>query len=336
MRALIAAALLAACSSSSTPAPATKPTVEQTPVSGGHGRVVTESVASASLGVTKSVVVYLPAGYDAEPNKHWPVFYFLHGLGGDETNWVKGGHIDEAADKLGLQAIIVMPDADNSFYVDSATPIDYEKCMATGAGLFIPSQDHVTTCVKTPRYESWITKDLVAWTDTTYRTIQSKDGRAIAGLSMGGFGALQLGMRHKDLYAAAVSHSGVDALLYKGPYPYEPGKVELFTEIGADGGDMIVKWLTVLFGRDIANWRAHDPASLVADLEPGELALYLDCGTEDMFKLNNGATYLHDLLVAKKIDHAFYIGPGSHDFTFWRPRLPESLGFLKAHVSAPK
>ena len=89
-----------------------------------------------------------------------------------------------------------------------------------------------------------------------------------------------------------------------------------------------------IFGPDIANWRAHDPASLVAELSPGELALYLDCGTEDIFKLDNGARYLHDLLDAKKIAHTFYIGPGKHDFSFWTPRLPETFKFLAANVSA--
>ncbi len=330
-----AALVLAACSSGSPPptAPTSASPLAPTPT-GGHGTVVTEHVASEALGVTKSVVVYLPAGYDAAPARRWPVYYFLHGLGGDETNWTKGGELDKVADRLGVQAIIVMPDGDNSFYTDAVTPMDYQACLRDGTGLFIPSQPPKETCVKTPRYETWITKDLVAWTDTTYRTIAKRTSRAIAGLSMGGFGALQLGLRHKDLYAAAVSHSGVDALLYRGPFPYEAGKVELIDQIPTEAGDMFVKWLKLLFGSDIGTWRAHDPATLVADLKPGELALYMDCGTEDVFRLNNGMQYLHDLLLAKNIDHTYFMGPGRHDFSFWTPRLPESLTFLAAHVAA--
>jgi S-formylglutathione hydrolase FrmB len=328
--------LVAACSSSSQ-APATAPEAKAPPpvAATAKGKVVTEKVTSASLGVTKDVVVYLPAGYDADPAKRWPVYYFLHGLGGNETNWVEGGKLDEVADKAGVQAIIVMPDADNSFYADSVTPMDFDACMDSGAGLFIPNQPHRDTCVRTPAYEQWITKDLIAWTDSTYRTIAAKPARAIVGFSMGGFGALVLSMRHKDLYAAAGSHSGVDALLYKGPFPYEAGKAELFTEVQGSG-DMFVKWLTQLFGKDIANWRAHDPAYLVKDLKPGELALYLDCGTEDMFKLDNGARYLHELLEQKKIAHTFFIGPGRHDFSFWTPRLPETFKFLAANVAPAK
>ena len=66
-------------------------------------------------------------------------------------------------------------------------------------------------------------------------------------------------------------------------------------------------------------------------LEPGKPALYLDCGTEDGFGLNNGAQYLHDLLLERNIEHAFFLGPGQHDFRFWKPRVPESLKFLRAH-----
>jgi S-formylglutathione hydrolase FrmB len=140
-------------------------------------------------------------------------------------------------------------------------------------------------------------------------------------------------MRHKDMFAAAVSHSGVDALLYKGPDPYAAGKVEMFDKV-IPVPDPMIMWLTGIFGNDIANWRAHDPASLAADLKPGELAIYLDCGTEDMFHLQNGEQYLHDLLTSKHIDHEFFIGPGGHDFAFWGPRMPKSFAFLKAHVSA--
>ncbi len=333
MRPVLVAALLAACSSGS-PAPSTPPPAA--PVApAAAGTLVTEHVESAALGVTKSVVVYLPAGYAADSTRRWPVYYFLHGLGGDETSWTKHGDLDKVADTVGVQAIIVMPDGDNSFYTDSATPMDYDACLRDGTGLFMPSQPPKETCVKTPNYEAWITKDLVAWTDATYRTIAKRESRALAGFSMGGFGALQLALRHKDRFATAVSHSGIDALLYMGPFPYAGvDKAQLVPLIPAEVGDPMVKWLKAVFGGDIANWRAHDPATLVADLQPGQLALYMDCGTEDVFHLNNGMQYLHDLLLAKHIDHAYFVGPGRHDFSFWTPRLPESLKFLAAHVAA--
>jgi S-formylglutathione hydrolase FrmB len=318
---------LAACSTSTAAPSSPKPA----------GKVVTERFKSDALGVEKDVVVYLPAGYDPAANKRWPVFYYLHGLGGDETNWTKLGKLEAAANDLGLGAIVVMPDGDNGFYTDSLTPVDYDKCMKDGTGLFVPAADKAKTCVRTPKYETYIVKDLVGWVDKTYKTIADKKGRGIAGLSMGGFGALELGIRHQDMFSAIVSHSGVTALMYKGPYPYAKGKVELLddpTQWGKAIGP-IGDWVRGIYGKDKANWAAHDPAQLLDKIKPG-LALYLDCGTEDEFLLHNGAAYVHDLLVAKKIKHEYFSGPGHHDFNFWAARLPKSLAFLAASTSPAK
>jgi S-formylglutathione hydrolase FrmB len=332
--ALVAAFALVACSKS--PAPAVKEVAPPPPVATTKGEIVRTSFKSAALGVDKDVIIYVPAGYAADANKHWPVFYYLHGLGAQETSWADRMHIGDVADQMSLGAIIVMPDGDDGFYSDSATPLDYDACMKDGTGLFDPSEPKKSTCVRAPKYETYIIDDLIPWVDKTYRTNATKQGRAIAGLSMGGFGALELAMRHKDLFAATVSHSGVDALLYQGPYPSVAGKVVLGDNPAKAPRDPISQWIAGIFGTDIANWRAHDPASLVDKLAPGELAIYLDCGTEDDFRLNNGAQYLHDLLLAKKIDHAWYLGPGRHDGEFWRARVPFSLKFLVEHTSPAK
>lgn len=334
MRSLAFALALAACSksSSSPPAPAVKDSAS--PSASAKSEIVRTSFSSAALGVEKDVIVYLPAGYATEPTKKWPVFYYLHGLGGDETGWNDRLNLGKVADEMKLGAIVVMPDGDNGFYSDSATPLDYDACMRDGTGLFDPSAPKKSTCVRTPAYEKYIVEDLVHWVDATYRTNATKQGRAIAGLSMGGFGALELAMRHEDLFAATASHSGVDALLYLGPDPYVAGKVLLADDPAKAPKDPFTQWIVGIFGPDIANWRAHDPAFLVDKLAPGELAIYLDCGTEDDFRLHNGAQYLHDLLLAKKIEHAWYLGPGRHDGKFWRARVPFSLQFLAEHTSA--
>ena len=107
------------------------------------------------------------------------MFYYLHGLGGNETNWTKNGELDAAADQLGLAAIVVMPDGDDGFYVDSAFKIDYDQCMKDGTGLFMPAQQpHDATCVRARNYETYIAKDLVGWVDGHYRTIARRDGIA--------------------------------------------------------------------------------------------------------------------------------------------------------------
>ncbi len=337
MRLVTALLALAACSHGASPDPVAKTTAAPEVPAHGNGRVVTESFHSDALGVDKDVVIYLPAGYDASPDKHWPVLYYLNGLTGDETNWTQLGHLDQAADKLGLGAIVVMPDGDNNWYTDSSMKIDYEACLKDGTGLLIPTQPRNKTCVKRSAYETYITKDLLGWVDRRYRTIARRDGRGIAGLSMGGFGAMELSMRHQDLFAAAASHSGVVALMYNGPFPYEKGKVVLETEpthwgtaVGALG-----VWVRSVFGTNLADWQSHDPVVLIGKLEPGKLALYLDCGTEDDFLLNNGALYVHDLLLARHLEHEFFLGPGRHDFAFWSQRVGHSLAFLAAHLAHP-
>ena len=282
--------------------------------------------------------MYLPAGYEERPTARWPVLYYLHGLTGDETNWIEDAKLDAAADLLGLQAIVVMPDGDDGFYVDGLAKVEYDACMKDGTGLLMPGkQSKRDTCVRARNYETYITKDLVAHVDSTYRTIAKREGRAIAGLSMGGFGALMLSMRHPELYAAAASHSGLDSLIYMGPIPYKPGKVELMTDVKQWAGSFVEinRWMRSLLGDDVANWKKFDPTTLVDKLSPGSLALYLDCGTEDPFAFQHGASYLHDLLLAKKIEHVFFLGPGKHDFDFWKQRVPESLKFLRDHVAKP-
>src|SRR5262249_54445736 len=150
---------------------------------------------------------------------------------GDEHAWVKGGHIDEAADKLGLQAIIVMPDGDDGFYADSPRAIDFDACMKDGTGLFIPGmQSRPHTCVHHHMYQTYIVKDLISDVDAHYHTLARGAARAIAGMSMGGLGAFELAMRHPDVFAAAASHSGVVGLLYVGPHPYRSGAATLLED----------------------------------------------------------------------------------------------------------
>lgn len=266
-----------------------------------------------SLGVRKHYKIWLPAGYDTLTSRRYPVIYMLHGLGGDEENWLGGGALDQAADQLKLQAIVVMPDGDDSFYANSATN-------------------------PAARYEDYMVQDLVGHVDATYRTIAAREARGIGGLSMGGFGALQLAMRHQDLYAAAASHSGVDALLYLGPHPYVAGKVQLLEDVRQWGLTIgpIGTLVRGIFGTDPANWRAHDPAHLARSLKDGDLALYLDCGTEDYFLLHDNAQYLHDILLERGVKHEWYLGPGTHTFDFWRERIDDSLAFFARSLTPPR
>jgi S-formylglutathione hydrolase FrmB len=232
------------------------------------GTLITRQFASESLGAIKNVRVYLPAGYDAA-TKRYPVFYYLHGAPGSETTWTADGKLDTAADSMGLQAIIVMPDGGESFYV--------------GAD------------------ETYIAHDLVAWVDSTFRTIPKREGRVIAGMSAGGYGALHIAMRHHDLFCAVAAHSPVATFA---------SRDESFPE-----------------------WRDYDPMLLAETFDATGLAIYLDVGTED--RLAPDVLRLHQLLLGRNIEHAFYTGPGRHNFAFAIERGPKSLAFLQGHAERP-
>ena len=332
-RALVLAAVLAigcgrSASRSSEPVTA-EPGAATPAAAAAPGFVVDSHFASAALGVDKAYRVYLPGSYATASTRRYPVVYLLHGLGGSEADWTGGGGLASAADALGLEAIVVMPDGDSGFYANWQRPVDRTACLARG-NPFSSRERAETYCVERANYEDYIVGDLIAHVDATYRTQPRREARGIAGLSMGGFGALVLAMRHPELFAAAASHSGIDALLYVGPHPYARDQVVLLDDPAKWGGDMepFGGYVRGIFGPDLAAWRDHDPATLATRLAPGQLALYLDCGTEDLFALHDGAQYLHDVLTARKLTHDWYLGPGRHDFSFWSQRIDDSLAFF--------
>jgi putative tributyrin esterase len=122
----------------------------------------------------------LPAGYN-NSQQRYPVLYLLHGWAGDYTNWVKLTKLVEYSRRYPM--IIITPDAQNSWYVNSAT-------------------------VPADRFEDYIINDLIREVDTRWRTIASPDRRAIAGLSMGGYGSVLFGLKHSESFAAVGSVSG--------------------------------------------------------------------------------------------------------------------------------
>ena len=343
MKRALALVALVGCSTPAPPSPVTpaSPAVAASaPAPAGKGTVETHVFRSDALGVDKRYVVYLPAGYAASTER-FPVIYLLNGIGGDETNWTEHGHADAAADALGLRAIIVMPDGDSGFYANGVTPADYDACVQRGERIYGQVADRSTFCVRTPRYEDYIVKDVVAHVDATYRTIPERGARALTGQSMGGFGALHLAMRHQDQFASVASHSGVDALLYGGPWPYDAAKapaalVEDVSRWGAQA-EPIGAWVRAIFGPELANWRAHDPALLAAKLQDGALAIYLDAGTADHFGLHAGAEYLHDVLTRAGVKHEFTLVPGGrHDYSLWSVRIRDSLAFHARVLTAAR
>lgn len=248
-------------------------------VSSFAGTVDTVDTYSASMKKNIKAVVITPDNYASA--KALPVVYLLHGHGGKYADWIsKVKSLEKAVDQY--QLIIVCPDGNNSWYWDS--PVD-------------PAY----------KYETYVSKELVEWIDGKYKTIKSKEGRAITGLSMGGHGALYLAFRHQDVFGAAGSMSGgVDIRPF-------PNNWNMSERLGK-------------YAEKPENWEKNTVINLLYLLTPNSLALIIDCGTEDFFfKVNET---LHKQLMLRNIPHDYITRPGAHNWPYWSNSVRFQLLFF--------
>lgn len=157
-----------------------------------HGTVSRIWYPSPTLGMDRRMTVYTPAGYEAG-GKRYPVLYLLHGMGGDEEAWISLGRTAQILDNLIAQGkakpmIVVMPNGNAS---QEAAPGE------SALGLQPPSMQLPKTMEGS--YEQAF-PDIVKFVDKNYRTIKSKSGRAIAGLSMGGYHSLHISKQYPDMF----------------------------------------------------------------------------------------------------------------------------------------
>ena len=292
--------------------------------------VVSGSFYSPALGVQKSYRVYVPAGY-ASSTKQFPVIYLLHGWGVTESYWSETLQLAAAAQAVGLDALVVMPDGDRSYYANSLTRPNYEACLAGQEERGNPNEPRSALCVHRANYEDYIVRDLVSHIDQRFRTVRAREGRAISGESAGGFGAMTIAMRNKQLFASVAAHSAFLSLLYDGPRPFVAGQV---TSRSAVDATSMPAPAVLAFGTTVERWRAHDPVSLAGTLRTGELKIYFDCGTEDEYKFLDEAKHLSDELTRFGLDHEFHAVPGRHDDSLWKTRILHSLRFHKRSFAA--
>jgi S-formylglutathione hydrolase FrmB len=261
------------------------------------------TLRSAALDGPTRVRILLPAGYAAHPGRRYPVLYLLHGRDGDEGNWTRFGGAEAITARSPL--IVVMPDAG-----PAAAYTDWYRDDA-------PVR---------PRWETYHVGELIPWVDARFRTVAARRGRAIAGLSMGGYGALTYAARHPRTFAAAASFSGA-------------------LELGS----------TDAWGPREANakrWRDHLPLSLAARLRslslvelrtgdghPGPLdrrgtkAGCPACVIERFLRPMN--VRLHKRLTALGIHHVWDdYGAGTHDWPYWRRDLRKTLRDLMRVLAA--
>ena len=258
--------------------------------------VDTIAVHSKVMDKNYKAVIVFPASY-ASNTKAYPVLYLLHGGYGHFDDWIKKTRdttlVQGLADQYNM--VVVMPEGEVfSYYLNS--PVNKES-----------------------QFETYITKEVVEKIDNTYRTIKDKKGRAITGLSMGGYGALYLSARHPGLFCAAGSMSGAlnpDLQAWKLP---------------PDNAKNITKEFEKILGPIETNQQAYADASVInmADkIKAADLKLIFDDGTEDF--LIEANRELHRRLVFNGTPHDYSERPGSHTWEYWQNSLPyHALFFSK-------
>jgi S-formylglutathione hydrolase FrmB len=288
------------------------------------------AVLSAALGRPVDVRILVPAAYGARPATRYPVLYLFHGTSGRASDWVDMGGAEQTT--AGLPLIVVMPDA--GFNGD-------------GGGWFTNWVD-TTTALGPSQWETFHIGQLIPWVDANLRTIANRGGRAIAGLSQGGFGATTYPARHPDLFVSAASFSGAPDIDYNPGVAAGATAVIDATAMGLDGVEP-----DAMFGSrltDEVNWQGHDPADLVTNLRGVDLWLFTATGLPgpyDPTPPNAGAmgieaiTHISTESFYQRAQqtgvpvHLVDYGYGTHSWPYWARDLREYVGPLLQTFAHP-
>ncbi|MDR6843708.1 alpha/beta hydrolase-fold protein [Flavobacterium granuli] len=253
--------------------------------------VDTLQVPSVAMSKTYKAAVVLPNSY-AKGKAVYPVLYLLHGAYGHFSDWLSStpnkNTVKNLADQYNI--IIVMPEGETfSFYLNS--PVN-----------------------KGSQFETYITEEVIQKVDKTYRTVNDKKGRVIAGLSMGGHGALYLSAKHPELFCAAGSMSGA---------------VDMGSLPTLEWKNNINKMMEPVFGAGGAPqevYASYAVLNMVEKMKNNKLALIMDCGVDDF--LTEANRELHRRLVYAKVPHDYTERPGAHTWEYWENALPYQVLFF--------
>jgi len=239
--------------------------------------------------------VVLPPGYDTDKARKFRVLYFFHGLGDNEQMFVHGGAFNLVQDlwerkQIG-EFLIVTPEAGATFYINSRS------------GKI--------------RYEDFLVQEFFPAIEARYRISPGRAKRAVSGVSMGGYGALHVALRHPELFVAVSAQS--PALMTEIP--------AVATRSAANG--MRARVLGETFGSppDPAFWEKNSPIALARKANLAGLKIYFDCGDQDDYGFEEGAKALDKVLTSRRIPHESHIYPGRHDWQYFAEHLPDSLQF---------
>jgi len=270
------------------------------PSFGQKGKVI-ESLTFKSNLVSYPVKysVYLPASYESS-QRSYPVVYLLHGFSDDETGWIQFGEAGELADKgfaegAFPECILIIPDGKVTWYCNSYDGKD--------------------------RWEEMFIRELIPFVEKEYRIRGTKEFRAIAGLSMGGYGALGLSMRNPDQFSTCVA-------LSSGTFSDE--------EITQQNDDQYNTFFKNIFGNNLKGdarlteaWKANNPLHLIHTVSLEKLRgirFYIDCGDDDF--LYKGNSLLHIGMRDLNIPHEYRVRNGGHSWSYWRTGLYDGLKFI--------
>ena len=276
-------------------------------------RLVEYTLRTPALSDETHVRVLLPSDY-AESTRRYPVLYLLHGKDGDYRQWTdRLGVADLTRD---LPVIVVMPDGGPAGF--------YSNWYNGGDG-------------GSPMWETYHVDELTPWIDSEFRTVDEKEGRAIGGASMGGFGALSYAGRHPDLFVAAASFSGLVDSSY-------PPAARAFEMAGRAPDGEPALWGTRSEHEEL--WREHNPLDLTSRLRGVRIFLSTGNGQAggpygggpDYVEMVVHATNvrLHQRLAKLGISHGWDdYGPGAHDLPYVRRSFARTLPMLMSTFRVP-
>ena len=267
-----------------------------------QGRIDCSSVDSRILKRPVHYCVQVPGRYDQKDAqgqlRSFPVLYYLHGLGDDEQSFSRSGGwalIEDLREhgKIG-DFLIVAPEGGASFYINS------------GDGKV--------------RYSDFFLRELLPYMEKKYRVLPGREGRAITGISMGGYGALRFAFGYPAMFSAVSAQSA--ALMQISVDDLNAAAESRLPVMNALGG---------VFGNpiDVAHWRANDPFVLGKKNRAAlkSMAIYFNCGQSDDYGFDKGAGALDRQLTAEGIAHEYRSYPGRHSINYFLSHLEEVMEF---------
>ena len=257
--------------------------------------VITREFDSTALQRKWSYAVYLPDGYQTS-NLKYPVLYLLHGHGQDLYAWVNFGHIQPTTDELIAHgeippAIIVMPDAGTTWFVD-----------------------------RKEKMETAVIQDLIGDVQHTFRVIEARNGRVVAGLSMGGYGALRFVLKYPEMFAAA---GLLSPAIYDPEVPQGSGARRAGVFGAAEFDPQVWKEL---------NYPTLWEAFLAKKIA---VPMYINSGDDDDFFIEAEATRLYSLLRKNGQPAELRIVDGAHKWPVWESTIGDAMRYVFRYAARP-